>query len=119
MSAHRNLTEERARRRNLRDIADAERCQPRLRLGKSLDQVRTAKSDGDHRFAGLENLLGQRRLLWRHIDISFAVAHAHEERENCHVVGIRRRQVEHVGFDEPGVRAQRGQRIKARAQLAL
>src|SRR5258708_34121912 len=67
---HRNLAEERAGRRDLRDIADAERRQPRLRLRKSLDQIVAAKADGDHWLAGLEQLLCQLALLAQTIHVS-------------------------------------------------
>src|SRR5713226_8116001 len=51
MPAHGNLSKQRARHGNLRDVADAKRRQPSLRLRKSLDQVRTPESQRDHRLA--------------------------------------------------------------------
>src|SRR5260370_17304028 len=55
MSAHRNFAEERARRGDLCDVADAERRQPRLRLRKPLDQTRTAPPHLIYALPGLDN----------------------------------------------------------------
>ncbi len=42
MAANRNLSEQRARHRNLRHVADSKRADPCFRLRKSFNQVRTA-----------------------------------------------------------------------------
>ncbi len=119
MSANGNLAEERTSEGNLRDIADAECGEPGLRLWETLDQIGAAEAQRDDRLAGFEELVGERCLLCGNVDIAFAVADAYEKREQGDVVSVGRRQLEHVGFDEFCVGAQRGERIKARAQFAL
>ena len=80
MSANRNLSEQRARHRNLRHVADSKRAEPRFRLRKSFNQIRTAQRQRNHRLSRFVNLFRQRRLVRGNIHISFAIAHAHKQR---------------------------------------
>src|SRR5260370_39165808 len=91
MPAHRNFTEQGPGYRYLRDVADSKRREPRLRLWKSLNQIRTAERRGDDRLARFIKLLRQRRLLRRHVDVSLALAHAHKHLESRNLIRIRRR----------------------------
>ena len=96
--AHGNLAEQCPRHGDLRDVTDAERAKPCFSLRESLDQVRTSKSERDYRLSRFVHLLGKSSLFRRDIYVAFAVAHAHKERQNRHVVGIRWRKLQVAGI---------------------
>ena len=88
-------------------------------MRKPFNQIRTSETHGDHRLARFVNLFRQRRLLCGNVHIPLAIAHAHKQRKNRNVVGIRRRQFQNRSVHKTRVCSQRGHRVESRTQFAF
>src|SRR5262249_8968476 len=83
------------------------------------DQIRASECHRNDRLARVVQLLGQRGLLFRNVNVAFSVADTDKECEDRYVVRIERGQFQIRGAAEARVGSEGDDGIEAPAQFAL
>ena len=113
------LSEYGARGCVLRHAIRRECREPGFGVWKLRDQIRSAECRHHDGFSNGEQLIHERALIVGKANVAFAIGDAHEESGNGDIVGSGRRQLERTYVNETRIRAQRLQRVHARANFRL